>query len=105
MGNKMDNKPDINNIEVKHNAGETRFEVQLGDKMAFIEYDIAGNNMVFTHTEVPPEFEGKGIAAKMAKVALDYALEKGHKIQAFCPYVKGYVERHPEYQPHTWGYS
>lgn len=92
------------NIEVKHNPEETRFEVQLDDKMAVIEYDIAGNNMVFLHTEVPPEFEGQGIAGKMAKFALDYAVTKGHRIQAFCPYIKSYVQRHPEYQPHTWGY-
>ncbi len=99
--NKTDN---MDNIEVRHNVEETRFEVQLGDQIAILEYDIAGNNMVFTHTEVPPAFEGKGVAGKMAQVALDYAVEKGHKIQAFCPFVKSYVQRHKEYQPHTWGY-
>lgn len=100
----MDNKIDISSIEVIHNVEETRFEMHLGDKLAIMEYDIAGNNMVFTHTEVPQEFEGMGIAGKMAKVGLDYAVAKGHKIQAFCPFVKGYVHRHKEYQPHTWGY-
>jgi len=95
---------DTDKIEVKHNIEATQFQVQLGDQMAFIDYDIAGNNMVFKHTEVPREFEGQGIAGKMAKVALDYALEKGHRIHAFCPYIKSYVERHPEYQPYTWGY-
>lgn len=95
---------DTENIEVTQNVEESRFEVDLGDKIAIMEYDIAGNNMIFTHTEVPPEFEGHGIAGKMAKVALDYAVQKGHKIQAFCPFVKSYVQHHPEYQPHTWGY-
>ncbi len=90
--------------EVIHNVEATQFEVRLGDQLAFIEYDIAGNNMVFTHTEVPPAFEGKGIANQMAKVALDYAVQAGHKIQAFCPFVKVYVDRHKEYQPYTWGY-
>jgi uncharacterized protein len=90
--------------EVKHNPEESRFEVQLGDQIAIIEYDIAGKNMVFKHTEVPPEFEGQGIASQMAKFALDYAVEAGYKIQPFCPYVKGYVDRHAEYQPHSWGY-
>lgn len=95
---------DAEEFEVKHNVEAKRFEVQLGDQLALIDYDIAGNNMVFLHTEVPPAFEGQGIANKMAKVALDYAVQAGHKIQPFCPFVKRYVDKHPEYQPHSWGY-
>lgn len=91
--------------EVIHNPEATRFEIQLDDgQIARVEYDIAGNNIIFTHTEVPPEYEGQGLAGQMAKVALDYAVESGRKIQAFCPYMKRYVDQHPEYQPHSWGY-
>jgi uncharacterized protein len=90
-------------IEVKHNVAEKRFEVQLGDKMAFIQYDTAGNKIVFLHTEVPPEFEGQGIAGKMARFALDYTIQSGHKIQAFCPFIKSYLQRHTEYKPYTIG--
>jgi uncharacterized protein len=92
------------NLEVRHNPERSRFEVRLGDKIAVSEYMLAGNNIIFTHTEVPPEFEGQGIAGKLAKFALDYAVQAGHKIQALCPFIRLYVERHPEYQPHTWGY-
>ena len=95
---------DINMLEVKHNPEAKRFEIQLGDQFAMVEYMIAGNNMIFTHTEVPREFEGQGIANRMVKFALDYAVNAGHKIQPLCPIVKLYVDRHPEYQVHSWGY-
>lgn len=95
---------ELNDIEVHNNPEEKRFEVALGDKIAMVEYMIAGQNIVFTHTEVPPEFEGKGIASKMARVALEYAKTEGYKVQALCPYIAAYVQRHPEYQSITWGY-
>lgn len=95
---------DASTLDVKHNPEAKRFEVQLGDKIAMVEYMLSGNNMIFTHTEVPQEFEGQGIANHMAKFALDYAVEAGHKIQPLCPLVKRYVDRHPEYQQYSWGY-
>lgn len=100
----MSENLNLDALEVKNNTPAKRFEVELGGEMAMIEYMIAGNNIIFTHTEVPPAFEGKGIANKMAKYALDYAVESGYKIQPLCPFVKLYVQRHPEYQPHAWGF-
>lgn len=96
---------DLNQLTVKNNTDKHRFEVSLDDQLALVEYRIAGPNIIFTHTEVPPEFEGMGIAGKMAKVALDYAKAEGYKIQALCPYIAAYVRRHAEYQPITWGYE
>ncbi|HLU08226.1 MAG TPA: GNAT family N-acetyltransferase [Oceanobacillus sp.] len=95
---------DINTLDVKHNPEAKRFEIQLGDQLAMVEYMLAGNNIIFTHTEVPPAFEGQGIANRMVKFALDYAVNAGYKIQPLCPVVKHYVDRHPEYQAHSWGY-
>ncbi len=94
----------IEDLNVVHNEDKNRFEVQLGDRLAMVEYIPAKQNIVFTHTEVPPEFEGRGVGKKLAKYALDYAVEHGLKIQALCPFIAAYVKRHPEYQPHTWGY-
>lgn len=95
---------EIENLEVKHNPEAHRFEVQLGSEIAMVSYNIAGKNIIFTHTEVPQAYEGRGIAGKMAKFALDYAVENGYKIQPLCPLVKLYVDRNPEYQAHSWGY-
>lgn len=95
---------DFENLNIRNNPQASRYEVQLGDQLAIAEYSLAGGNMIFTHTEVPVEFEGKGIASHLAKFALDDAIASGYKIQALCPYITVYVQRHKEYQPHTWGY-
>ena len=56
----------------------------------------AGGRIVFFHTEVLPEFEGRGLAAQLAAYALDEAVASGRDIVALCPYIKEYVHRHPE---------
>lgn len=91
-------------MDIINNKGAMRFEADLGGKLAIIEYMLAGKNIVFTHTEVPPEFEGQGIANQLAYAALEYAQQEGYKIQALCPFVAAYIRKHPEYQPITWGY-
>ncbi|MCA9910763.1 MAG: N-acetyltransferase, partial [Gammaproteobacteria bacterium] len=53
--------------------------------------------------EVPPAYEGQGIAARLAHAALEYAKEQGLKVNPVCPYVKAYLRKHPEYQSIVWG--
>lgn len=94
---------DPNTVEVKNNLEKHRFEIVLGDKTAFVDYMIAGKNIIFTHTEVPPEYEGTGLGSRLARAALDYAQAEGYKVQAICPFISAYIRRHPEYQANTWG--
>lgn len=54
-------------------------------------------NRVLVHTGVEEAFEGQGLAGQLAKRALDDARDGGLAIVPSCPYVKGYLERHPEY--------
>jgi hypothetical protein len=95
----------VNNaLEVIHNPAESRFEVQLDGETAMVEYMLHGSNISFTHTEVPPAYEGKGIANQMAQTALNYARDNHLRVNAVCPFIKLYIQRHPEYQAITWGY-
>ncbi len=91
-------------IEIIHNPEANRFEVHLGDDIAMLEYMRAGNNIIYTHTEVPPIFEGRGIANQLAHAAMEYAKAEGLKVQALCPFVASYVANRPEYHKITWGY-
>jgi len=83
---------------VIHNPQQQRFEMALDGKLARLDYQITGNRIALTHTEVPPEFQDRGIAAELAKAALDYAREFGLLVIPSCPYVADYLKRHPEYQ-------
>jgi len=46
---------------------------------------------------VPRELEGRGLAGKMAKVALEDARARRLLVIPRCPFVAGYMRRHPEY--------
>ena len=65
--------------------------------VAFTEYREAHGRLLFPHTEVDPAHEGQGLAGRVVKGALDDVHTQGRKIVPLCPYVRRYVERHPEY--------
>ncbi len=86
-------------IPVTHNEPEMRFEAQVYGELAVCEYQLEGENrMVFTHTYVPPELRGRGVAQKLVRVALEHAREHHRQIVPACSYVAAFVKRNPEYQ-------
>ncbi|MGM7669607.1 GNAT family N-acetyltransferase [Microbacterium sp. A93] len=72
-------------------------------KTYFTDHEsVAGvRQRIFPHTEVGEEFGGHGLASKLVRAALDASIAEGFRIVAVCPYVKGWVEKHPEYQEHV----
>lgn len=82
---------------VIHNVKESRFEISLEGKTALVDYRMRDNMILVTHTEVPAEFEGRGIAAVLTKYLLDYARLNNLKVMALCSYTKAYLQRHNEY--------
>ena len=85
-------------LPVVHNPAVKRFEIHLDGKIAFSKYLLAGEKIIFEHTEVPVELEGKGIAGRIVRTALDYARAQNLKVMPLCPFTAGFVHRHPEYQ-------
>jgi predicted GNAT family acetyltransferase len=84
-------------IEVTDNPAAQRFEVYLDDALAgFAEYRLHDGRIVFTHTEVDPAFEGRGLGSRLAAGALGSARERGLRIVAQCPFIARYLARHPE---------
>jgi len=85
---------------VRDNKREQRFEMRLTEgKTAFIQYEKAGEGaLALTHTEVPEEFEGKGIGGALVKKTFEIIQEENLKIVPTCPFISVYLKRHPEYQ-------
>ncbi|WP_423149366.1 GNAT family N-acetyltransferase [Rubrolithibacter danxiaensis] len=77
---------------------EQRFELHQENRTAFIEYKVKNGILYLIHTEVPSELEGRGIASRLAKFALDYAKEMKLELKVFCAFINSYLERHPEYK-------
>ena len=83
-------------VEVINNTEAHRFEVKLEGHTAFAEYHLRPGKIVLPHTVVPPEFEGKGVASALARYAFGYARENGLKVIPTCPFMAGWVKKHPE---------
>lgn len=57
----------------------------------------ADGTIIIDHTGVPPEYEGRGIAARLVNRAIADAREQGFKITPLCSYVVAQFRRHPEW--------
>ena len=86
-------------VQVIHNAVAHRYEMVVDGHLSVCAYELADDGrMVFTHTVVPPELRGRGIAEKLVRAALAEARAAGRKVVPQCAYVAKFIERHVEYQ-------
>ena len=85
-------------ITIVDNPAENRFEATVDGRLAVAEYVRNGQTIIFTHTEVPPELRGRGIAGALARAALDNARAQGLVVVARCKVIAHFVETHPEYK-------
>ena len=83
-------------VEVRDNPEQHRFEVDLGDSTALAVYTLMTGKIMFTHTEVPPAHEGRGIGTALIRAGLDAARERGLEVIPTCPFFASYMKRHPE---------
>ncbi len=67
-----------------------------GDYAGFLDYVVKRRRIALLHTEVLPAYQGQGIGELLARFALDDARRRGLEVIVSCPYVRAYVERHPE---------
>jgi len=84
-------------MTVTHNVAQQRYELPVDHGLAIAVYRQQGDARIFTHTEVPPEDEGKGIGARVVKAALEDTRKQGFRIVPACSFVVAYVRRHPEF--------
>ncbi len=85
-------------LTVLENKERKRFEADFEGKKAIIEYIRAEDKMYLTHTEVPKELEGKGVASSMTKTVLQQIKDEGLQLVPLCPFIAAYLKRHPEWK-------
>src|SRR5215212_12226797 len=88
---------DCNNIVVENNPAAQRYQAQIGEYLAIAAYRLDGDTITFTHTQVPKELEGHGIANKLAHAALEDARVRQLTVVPLCPFIASYIRRHQEY--------
>ena len=89
---------DLDQQPVIRNEENSRFEMNLEGKLAVAEYRIAGRQMIFTYTGVPPAFRGQGIGEKLVLAGLNAARAEGCQVVPQCSYVGHVIARHPEFR-------
>ncbi len=85
-------------IVVRHNSAALRYETEVEGHLAVTEYRLEGACVIFTHTLVPPELRGRGVAEALVKTALEETRDQSRRVIAQCSYVAKFIHRNPEFQ-------
>ena len=94
-------------VQTRKNESENRYEAWLDDELAGAAYyELDEKRIVFTHTEVEDRFEGHGVGSALARFALDDVRVEGtRRVVPRCPFIKGWIDKHPDYADLTRGTS
>jgi predicted GNAT family acetyltransferase len=85
--------------DVRNNEAQHRFELDApGGEVAFAQYRLADDRIIFVHTVVPESAEGQGFGSALAEAGLAYARQHGLQVVPHCAFIAGYIARHPEHQ-------
>ena len=92
-------------VQVKKDEDAQRYEAYIDGELAgFAAYQLTPQLVVFTHTEVEDKCEGLGVGSALARAGLDdVRSEGGRKVLPLCPFIKGWIEQHPDYQDLVYG--
>ncbi|HEY5223865.1 MAG TPA: GNAT family N-acetyltransferase [Microbacteriaceae bacterium] len=89
MAHIVENQPDRDRYVISKDDGEA----------GFAEYRLDEDTIVFTHTVIDPEKRERGLASELVQFALDdVRASSDRRVVAECPYVKHWLEEHPDYQ-------
>ena len=85
-------------LTVTDHPAADRYELRDGDTLAGVtEYFLRPDAIVFTHTKVADAYEGQGAGSQLAREALDDSRARNRHVVARCPFISGWIERHPDY--------
>jgi predicted GNAT family acetyltransferase len=88
-------------IHVEDVPERERFEARDSDAdqalAGFMTYQLTGNIIAFTHMDIAPEYDGKGVDDALARAAMDDAAARRRTVVPICPFLAGWLTRHREY--------
>ncbi|MCB0640312.1 MAG: N-acetyltransferase [Phaeodactylibacter sp.] len=84
-------------LQLIDNPDKSRFEAEIEGHLAVVEYIRQQDRIYLTHTEVPQALGGKGYGSKLIETVLEQIELEGLRLIALCPFVRAYLQRHPEW--------
>lgn len=89
----------MSEVIVTHNPSRSRFEASLdGEVAGTLSYATSGTTVDLQHTVVDPAYEGKGVGGALVRGTLEQLRGDRLTILPTCPFVRAYLEGHPEFQ-------
>ena len=84
-------------LQVADAPERNRFEGHLGEELVgVVEYIPLPGKVIATHAEVAEEYEGQGLGSQLVGGMVDRLRADGRLLQPLCPYVRAWLQRHPE---------
>lgn len=84
-------------IQIKDEESASRYEIRVDGELAgFADYQLAGERIVFSHTEIDPDFGGRGLGSSLVEYAVTDARGRDLEIVPVCPFVVDWIEKNPE---------
>lgn len=88
----------MGNYSVVHVPERSRFELRVDGVMAgVLDYTLRDGIALMFHTEVYPQYGGRGGGAALVHAALETARAEGWSVTPACSFVRGYIRAHREY--------
>ncbi len=97
MAGSADTRNDVTE-QLRHDEARGRFQLTVDGYQARLDYRREPGRMVITHTGVPPQIGGRGIAAQLVEAALSWARGQQLKVATTCSYANAYLRRHPQHR-------
>ncbi|MFN2564374.1 MAG: GNAT family N-acetyltransferase [Gemmatimonadaceae bacterium] len=84
-------------VDVQHRENAKRFVARTPSGLAYISYQRPDDGTIdLQHTVVPEADRGRGIGGALVRTAVGYAREQGLRVIPTCPFVKAWLEGHPD---------
>jgi predicted GNAT family acetyltransferase len=98
MTDANDKTPEHDALRIADNPERSRYEVYVGSDLAGVtDYHAQPGLVTLMHTEIYPAFEGQGVGSRFVAGVLDDIRRRGTLVLPICPYVRAFLQRHPEY--------
>jgi predicted GNAT family acetyltransferase len=78
---------------ISHDQDANQFATEVDGHRAELDYTVADGVMTITHTRVPREIGGRGIAAELMRAALQVAAQRGLAVNPACSYAAAYMRK------------
>lgn len=82
-------------VEVRDVRAGHRFVLVVDGALAgTAQYRLDGDDVAILHTEIDPDYEGRGLGSAFVREVLRQVADRGVAVLPYCPFVRAYLQRH-----------